>query len=315
MATLLANLHPSRWFTGLWLKLRLPQALGIAHDRPLRRPGHVPRAAAHGGADAERLALRGGRAHGPRSPSLSALRALRRRAGGPRAQAPGDHRVRRGPRRSRSPRSRRARGWACSRWRCSTCVGFLIGLLTVIGWPAYQVFMTERVGRENLVEANAKIGLADSAAQLMGPGLAGALIQWLTAPFAIALRRDLLLLFRVDAARHSAGRHRRAQGRARARCASEIIEGLRVVWHNRILRAIVWSIGLVAGVPPRVHRDRRALRRARAGLLRGPRGRALHGGGPGIARRRERDRAAERALRHGPDDAGRASRERASRGS
>ena len=64
-------------------------------------------------------------------------------------------------------------------------VGFLIGLLTVIGWPAYQGFMTERVGRENLVEANAKIGVADSAAQLIGPGLAGALIQWLTAPFAI----------------------------------------------------------------------------------------------------------------------------------
>src|SRR6185503_10580482 len=51
--------------------------------------------------------------------------------------------------------------------------GFFIGLLSVIGWPAYQVFMTERVGRENLVEANAKIGVADSAAQLMGPGLAG----------------------------------------------------------------------------------------------------------------------------------------------
>ena len=65
--------------------------------------------------------------------------------------------------------------------------GFFVGLLTVLGWPAYQVFMTERVGRENLVEANAKIGLADSAAQLVGPGVAGALIQWLTAPFAILL--------------------------------------------------------------------------------------------------------------------------------
>src|SRR5262245_22220313 len=63
--------------------------------------------------------------------------------------------------------------------------GFLMGLLIVIGWPAYQVFMTERVGRENLVEANAKIGVCDSAAQLIGPGIAGALIQWLTAPFAL----------------------------------------------------------------------------------------------------------------------------------
>src|SRR6267143_1541831 len=66
-------------------------------------------------------------------------------------------------------------------------VGFLVGLGTVCGWPAYQVFMTERVGRSNLVEANAKIGVSDSAAQLVGPGIAGALIQWLTAPFAILL--------------------------------------------------------------------------------------------------------------------------------
>jgi hypothetical protein len=65
--------------------------------------------------------------------------------------------------------------------------GFVVGIFTVAGWPAYQVFMTERVGRDNLVEANAKIGVADSAAQLVGPGLAGALIQWLTAPFAILL--------------------------------------------------------------------------------------------------------------------------------
>ncbi len=66
-------------------------------------------------------------------------------------------------------------------------VGFLVGLGTVCGWPAYQVFMTERVGRGNLVEANAKIGVSDSAAQLVGPGIAGALIQWFTAPFAILL--------------------------------------------------------------------------------------------------------------------------------
>src|SRR5438105_15945424 len=31
-------------------------------------------------------------------------------------------------------------------------VGFLVGLGTVCGWPAYQVCMTERVGRSNLVQ-------------------------------------------------------------------------------------------------------------------------------------------------------------------
>src|SRR5882672_4521897 len=50
-------------------------------------------------------------------------------------------------------------------------VGFLMGTGAVMGWPAYQVFMTERVGRSRLAEANAKIGISDSSAQLIGPGL------------------------------------------------------------------------------------------------------------------------------------------------
>ncbi len=123
------------------------------------------------------------------------------------------------------------------------CVGFLIGFLTVIGWPAYQVFMTERVGRENLVEANAKIGVADSAAQLVGPGLAGALIQWLTAPIAILF--DALSFFAsawmLRGIRPLESDLPKAAPRSVGR---EIREGLTVVWQNRTLRALVWSIGM-----------------------------------------------------------------------
>jgi MFS family permease len=121
--------------------------------------------------------------------------------------------------------------------------GFLVGLFTVIGWPAYQVFMTERVGRENLVEANAKIGVADSAAQLMGPGLAGALIQWLTAPFAILLDA---FCFAASAwmLRGIPPRPTDAPQGLRLSVRAEIMEGLMVVWNNRTLRALVWSISL-----------------------------------------------------------------------
>jgi len=120
---------------------------------------------------------------------------------------------------------------------------FLVGLFTVIGWPAYQVFMTERVGRENLVEANAKIGVADSAAQLVGPGIAGVLIQWLTAPFALLLDA---FSFLVSAwmLRGIPARETDAPKAAPRTVRSEIVEGLAVVWHNRTLRALVWSIGI-----------------------------------------------------------------------
>ncbi|HSN19457.1 MAG TPA: MFS transporter [Usitatibacter sp.] len=122
-------------------------------------------------------------------------------------------------------------------------VNFLIGLASVIGWPAYQVFMTERVGRSNLVEANAKIGVADSAAQLLGPGIAGVLIQWLTAPFAILL--DATSFFVSAWMLRGIPPRRSDAPKARARSmAREIREGLDAVWRNRTLRALVWSVSV-----------------------------------------------------------------------
>jgi MFS family permease len=122
-------------------------------------------------------------------------------------------------------------------------VGFLVGTGGIIGWPAYQVFMTERVGRTNLVEANAKIGISDSAAQLIGPGIAGALIQWFTAPFAILL--DALSFFAsawmLRGIPPAATDVPKTVPRSVFR---EIREGLDVVWQNATLRSLVWSIAL-----------------------------------------------------------------------
>jgi MFS family permease len=122
-------------------------------------------------------------------------------------------------------------------------VNFMVGLLSVIGWPAYQVFMTERVGRERLVEANAKIGIADSAAQLVGPGIAGALIQWLTAPFAIFV--DALSFFASAWMLRGIPAHSGDAPKGLARSVrEEIAEGLAAIWHNPTLRALVWSISI-----------------------------------------------------------------------
>ena len=120
-------------------------------------------------------------------------------------------------------------------------VGFLVGLLTVIGWPAYQVFMTERVGRENLVEANAKIGVSDSAAQLIGPGFAGAMIQWLTAPIAILLDA-ISFFFSAWMLRGIPPAETDAPKYTPRSLKSEIREGLLTIWQNRTLRALVWAI-------------------------------------------------------------------------
>jgi MFS family permease len=65
-------------------------------------------------------------------------------------------------------------------------VGFVAGTLTVCFDVSYQSYLPALVDREHLVDANAKLELSNSGSQIAGPGLAGLLVQWLTAPYAIA---------------------------------------------------------------------------------------------------------------------------------
>lgn len=125
--------------------------------------------------------------------------------------------------------------------------GFLVGLGGIIGWAAYQVFMTERIGRDNLVEANSRIALSDSSSQLIGPGLAGLLIQWLTAPFAILL--DAISFFvsawmlRAIPAKESDA-PKIASPATWASVWRDAKEGLHMIWHNRILRSLAWGLAV-----------------------------------------------------------------------
>jgi MFS family permease len=242
MATLFSNLHPSRWFTGLWRNpdfVKLWGSLTIVHFGGQVTFLALPLTAA--------LVLNA-------SPFevgvLTALEALPYPIFGLFAGVLVD-RARKLPviiacdvGRALALLAIPIAAW-CGVLNMATLyvVGFLLGVFTVTGWPAYQVFMTERVGRENLVEANAKIGVADSAAQLIGPGLAGALIQWLTAPIAILL--DALSFFMSAWMLRGIPPSESDVPKTVPRSVrTEILEGLAVVWHNRTLRALVWAIGI-----------------------------------------------------------------------
>ena len=71
-------------------------------------------------------------------------------------------------------------------------VGFLIGAVDTMAGSAAQIVLTQIVPRARLVEAHAKNALATSAAEVTGPGAAGALIKLTGAP--VALLADALLL-------------------------------------------------------------------------------------------------------------------------
>src|SRR3990170_6792859 len=64
-------------------------------------------------------------------------------------------------------------------------VGALIGVLTVFFDVAYQAYLPSLVGRTQLIEGNSKLEVSRSTAQVTGPGLAGVLIQALSAPIVI----------------------------------------------------------------------------------------------------------------------------------
>ncbi|MCE2968760.1 MAG: MFS transporter [Burkholderiales bacterium] len=71
-------------------------------------------------------------------------------------------------------------------------VGFLIGTAYTIAGSAAQIVLTQIVPRERLVEAHAKNALANSTAEVAGPGAAGALIKRVGAPFALLVDAVLL---------------------------------------------------------------------------------------------------------------------------
>jgi hypothetical protein len=73
-------------------------------------------------------------------------------------------------------------------------VGFVLGIGFVLGGSAAQVFLTHLVGREHLMDAQRTFAATDSVSRLIGPGIAGLLVQWLTAPFAILVNAAGFLL-------------------------------------------------------------------------------------------------------------------------
>ena len=122
-------------------------------------------------------------------------------------------------------------------------VTFLTGLLTVLFDVAYQSFLPSLVARDQLIEGNSKLEASASIAQIVGPGLAGVLVQLLSGP--IAILGDALS-FVVSALSLGFVRAKESPPliEERRHIWREIGEGLRAVWHYPILRTLAIGSGL-----------------------------------------------------------------------
>jgi MFS family permease len=72
-------------------------------------------------------------------------------------------------------------------------IALLVGCLTVLFYLAFQAFLPILVQRDHLVEGNSKLSASQSMAEISGPGLAGVLVQLVTAPIALVV--DALSFF------------------------------------------------------------------------------------------------------------------------
>lgn len=61
----------------------------------------------------------------------------------------------------------------------------LTGILTVVFNTAYRAYLPTLIQPERILEGNSKLAVSDSAAEIIGPGLTGLLVQTITAPIAI----------------------------------------------------------------------------------------------------------------------------------
>ena len=122
-------------------------------------------------------------------------------------------------------------------------VEFLAGVASVFFDISYQSFLPNLVGREHLVEGNSKMEVSSSAAASAGPGLAGVLIRVLGAPFAIALDAVSFVISAASLAWIHTPEPQPPAPAERPGVRREIIEGLHVVFDNRLLWHIAGCTG------------------------------------------------------------------------
>ena len=139
-------------------------------------------------------------------------------------------------------------------------VGFATGVLTVFFDVAYQSYLPSLVERRQLSDGNSKLEISRSAAGLVGPGMAGLLVELVTAPVAILGDAVSFLASAGFLARIKREEHLEPAPRE-SRLVHEIVEGVRYVLGHEYLRPsmafvavsnffnqVVWTMFIVYAV-------------------------------------------------------------------
>lgn len=127
-------------------------------------------------------------------------------------------------------------------------VGFVNGILTVFFDVSYQSYLPSVIERDQLVDGNSKLEITRSAAQILGPGMAGVLIGVLRAPFAMVLDAisyfvSAVFLTWIRRPEPPIAPHDEQAHGPKPSMRQEIAVGLRYVLGHRWLRSIAATTG------------------------------------------------------------------------
>jgi predicted MFS family arabinose efflux permease len=123
-------------------------------------------------------------------------------------------------------------------------VAALAGMLTVIFNVASAAFLPSLIPQGSLVEGNSKLAMSDSLAEIGGPAVAGPLVQLISAPLAI-LFDALSFLFSACSLGLIGKPEPPPAAREQSQSIwSDLVEGLRMVLKNPLLRTLAGSAGI-----------------------------------------------------------------------
>lgn len=123
-------------------------------------------------------------------------------------------------------------------------VGFVTGTLTVFFDVSYQSYLPSVVARDQLIEGNAKLEVSRAGSQTGGPAIAGLLVGWLTAPYAVLVDAASFVGSALFMTAMRATEETPARTEVQPSMRHEIWAGLRYVFRHPLLRPLIWQIGL-----------------------------------------------------------------------
>lgn len=123
-------------------------------------------------------------------------------------------------------------------------IAFLVSILTILFDVSYESYLPTLVPPADLVEANSKMGATASIAEITGFGLAGMLVQFMTAPVTILIDAVSFVVSALSLGSIRTPEPPPPAPEARESLWAEAREGVRVLFGEPILRALAIADGV-----------------------------------------------------------------------